>query len=183
MIVQIAFLSASVAGRMSMLVSCHECSENKEGLSGDSGSPSKMLSKTYSVFELRLENFAGKHKSRRTLNGFHARQIHRQPFLFVGKPSRFLRAESLHLDTERAFQLEQFGALLLHEERGGHTVAAVASRSPHAVDEILRHFRQVVVDDVRDVLHVNPARSEVRGHEHAEAALLKPCQRRGPLRL
>src|SRR5439155_17621413 len=97
---QMALLSPSAADRMSMLVSCHECSENKEGLPDDSDSPSKMLRKTYSVFELRLENFAGKHNSRGALNGFHARQIHRPPFLFVGKPSRFLRDDSLHLDTE-----------------------------------------------------------------------------------
>src|SRR5690349_24520921 len=183
MMAQMALLSPSAAGRMSMLVSCHECSENEEGLFDHSGSPSKMLSKTCSVFELRLENFAGKHKSRGALNRFHARKIHGQPFLFVGKASRFIGTETLHLDTERVFQLEQFGALLFHEERGGHAVAAIASGSPDAVNEILSHFRQIVIDDVRDVLHVNPARSQVRSHQHAEAALLKSRQRSCPLRL
>jgi hypothetical protein len=32
-----------------------------------------------------------------------------------------------------------------------------ARRSPDAVDKILRHFRQIVVNDVHDVLYVNPA--------------------------
>src|SRR5438552_8607327 len=183
MMAQMALLSPSAADRMSMLVSCHECSENKEGLPDESESPSKMLSKTYSVFKLRLEDLAREHKSRRTLNGFRARQMNRQSFLFFGKPSRFLRAESLHLDTERTFQLEQFRPLFFYEEGRSYAVSAIASGSPDAVDEILRHFRQIVVDDVRDVLHVNPAGSQVRGDQHAEATLLKPSQRCGALRL
>src|SRR5438132_6880586 len=117
MMAQMTFLSPSVEGRISIPVSCHECSENKEGLSDDSGSPSKMLSKTYSVFELRLENFAGKYKSRGARNGFRARKIRRQPFLFFGKPSRFLRAQAFHLDAQRTFQLEQFRPLFSYEER------------------------------------------------------------------
>src|SRR6266849_656692 len=92
--------------------------------------------KTNLVFELRLENLAGKHKSRRLLNRFHAGQIAWQPLLFFGKGSRFIRAHPLDLDAQRTLQLKKFGALLFHEERGSHAVAAVASRSPNAVDEI-----------------------------------------------
>src|SRR5437879_906846 len=146
MMAQMALLSPSAADRMSMLVSCHECSENKEGLSDDSGSPSKMLSKTYSVFELRLEDLAREHKSRGALNGFHARKIRRQPFLFFGKPSRFLRAESLHLDTERTFHLEQFRPLFFYEEGRSYAVPTVASGSPDAVD---RNFKRRDADVFR----------------------------------
>ena len=41
------------------------------------------------------------------------------------------------------------------------------------MDEILRYFRQIVVDDVRDVLHVNAAGGQVSGYEDAEAPLLE----------
>src|SRR5437879_473997 len=144
---------------------------------------SSSLDYTSVVFKLRLENFAREDKSRVLLKGLHARQIDRQSFLFIGKPSRIIRAQPLHLDAERAFQLEEFGALLFHEERGSHAVSAVASGSPNAVDKILGYFGQIVVDDVRDVLYVNAARSEIRRHQDAEAALLEPGQSRGALRL
>src|SRR6267143_1622470 len=78
------------------------------------------------VFQLRLKDFARKHKSLRHLGTFYARQINRLPILFFGK---------------------------------------------------------IVVDDVRDVLHVNPARSQVRRHQHAVAPLLESRQRRSALRL
>jgi len=63
------------------------------------------------------------------------------------------------------------------------TQTILPSGSPDAVNEIFRHFREIVVDDMRDVLHVNSARSQVGRHQHAEASLLEPCEGRGALRL
>ncbi len=62
-------------------------------------------------------------------------------------------------------------------------MAAVAPGSPNAMDEILRDFGQIVVDDVRDVLHVNAAGGQVSGYEDAEAPLLETGERCGALRL
>ena len=81
--------------------------------------------------------------------------------------------ETLDANAKRPLQLEQFGALFAGEESGGNSVSAGAASSTDAVDEILRHVRQVVVDDVDDVLDVNPARSEIGRHQDAEAALLE----------
>src|SRR5260370_5871856 len=183
MMFQMASLSASVAGRISILyfaTAALKCRRAPEAIGGPAFTS---LNYTTLVFELRLENFAGKNKSRRPLKRLHARQIYRQPFLFLGKGSRIIRAQALHLDAQRTLQLEQFGPLLFHEERGSYAVSAVASSSPNAVDKLLGHFRQVVVDDMRDVLHVNSARSQVGRHQHAEASLLEACEGRGALRL
>ena len=60
---------------------------------------------------------------------------------------------------------------------------AGAACASHAMDEVFRDIRQVVIDHVRDVLHVNPAGSQVGGHQHAVASLLKSSQRCDALRL
>jgi hypothetical protein len=52
---------------------------------------------------------------------------------------------------------------------------AGASGAANAVNEILR-LGQVVVDDVRDILHVNAARSDVGRHQDAVASLLESGQ-------
>src|SRR5258707_9946313 len=60
---------------------------------------------------------------------------------------------------------------------------ACTSRAANSVNEVLGYFRQIVVDDVGDVLHVDSARGEVGRHQDAVAPLLKAGQRRGALRL
>src|SRR4029077_8021015 len=60
---------------------------------------------------------------------------------------------------------------------------ACASGAADAVDKVLGYFRQVVVDDVGDVLHVDSTRSKVRGHQNAVTPLLKAGQCAGALRL
>ena len=74
-------------------------------------------------------------------------------------------------------------ALFASEKRGGDSHLSRAASAAHAVDEVLRDIRQVVVDHVSDILHVNAARSQVGGHHHAVASLLEPCERRVALRL
>ena len=51
------------------------------------------------------------------------------------------------------------------------------------MDEVLRDIRQIVIDHVRDILHVNAARSQIRGDQHSNASLLKSSQGRRALRL
>src|SRR5258707_13702122 len=60
---------------------------------------------------------------------------------------------------------------------------ACTSRAANSVNEVLGYFRQIVVDDVGDVLNVDSARGEVGRHQDAVAPLLKAGQRRGALRL
>ena len=51
------------------------------------------------------------------------------------------------------------------------------------MDEVFRQVRQIVVDYVRDVIHVQSAGGYVGGYQNLEAALLKSCQRSVALRL
>mmetsp|Transcript_9405 Transcript_9405/g.17649 ORF Transcript_9405/g.17649 Transcript_9405/m.17649 type:complete len:287 (+) Transcript_9405:270-1130(+) len=52
----------------------------------------------------------------------------------------------------------------------GHTLSAVTPRSPDTVQIRLPVGRQVKIDHNGHVLHVNPARQQVRGDEHTRAA-------------
>src|SRR5215475_333549 len=112
--------------------------------------------------------------------------------LRLGTKSRFpgrcnvplqIRLHAFHLQTERPLQLKNFPALIASNQRGRHAFFARAACAAHAVDEILRDFRQIVVDDVHDVLHVNPARSHVGCHKDLIASLLESRQSRISLRL
>ena len=51
------------------------------------------------------------------------------------------------------------------------------------MDEFLRNLWQVVVDDVRNVVHANSARSYVGRHQHLELAFLKSVEGASALRL
>ena len=86
-----------------------------------------------------------------------------------------IRSQPFDANAKRPLQLEKLRSLFSGEQRGGNAVSASTSGSPNAVDEILRHFRQIVVDDVHDVLHVDPARSQIGGHQDAKPALLEAC--------
>ena len=52
-----------------------------------------------------------------------------------------------------------------------------AARAPDAMDVILRMLRHVVVDDVAHVRDVQPARGNVRGHQHLKPAGAEALQR------
>ena len=85
-------------------------------------------------------------------------------------------AEALHLDPQGALELKQLGTLFAGEEGGGYAVFSGAAGAAYAVDEIFGYFGQVKIDDVRDVLDVNTAGSDVGGDQNAVAALLKSSQ-------
>ena len=55
-----------------------------------------------------------------------------------------------------------------------------ARRAPDPVHVGLRLFRKVVVEDVRDVVHVDAARGDVRRDQHPRLAFLKGRQRARP---
>ena len=90
---------------------------------------------------------------------------------------------SLNLDAQGTLESEQFSPLIDPEESGSEALRAGAAGASHAMDEILGHLGEIVVDDVSDILDVNTARGQVGGDEDPEAALLKACKCRGSLRL
>src|ERR1700728_2905250 len=89
----------------------------------------------------------------------------------------------LHANAKRALELLQLQALFTPESRGSYSAFARASCTADTMNEILRDVRQVVINHVRDVLHVNAARSQIRRDQHANASLLESSQGRGALRL
>src|SRR5271169_4510217 len=60
---------------------------------------------------------------------------------------------------------------------------AGAPGAANAMNEILGHLRQVVIDDVSNFLNVDTPGGKIRRDEHAEASLLKAGQGRSALRL
>src|SRR6266705_6510671 len=88
-----------------------------------------------------------------------------------------IRLHLLHLQTERPLHLKNFAALIASNQRGSHAFFARASRTAHTMNKVLSNFRQIVIDDVNDVLHVNSARSHVRRHQNLIASLLESRQR------
>src|ERR1035441_6004088 len=79
--------------------------------------------------------------------------------------------------TNETFDGEHVGAIL-----GGHDGEGVAgmlrpARAPDAMDVILRMLRHVVVNDVAHVRDVQPARGDVRRHEHFKSSVAEPLER------
>src|ERR1700676_4132496 len=89
----------------------------------------------------------------------------------------------LHADAERALELHQLRPLFPAEERGSDSALSGAACAAHAMDEVFRDFRKIVVNDVCNILHVNAAGREVRGNQDAVASLLKARESRGSLGL
>ena len=60
---------------------------------------------------------------------------------------------------------------------------AITAGASNPVDKVFGDFRQVIINDVSNVLHVNSARGHVRRHQNAEAPLLEAGESRAALRL
>ena len=84
--------------------------------------------------------------------------------------------DPLDANSQRALQLKQFGALFASEKCGCNTVFPCTAGASNPVDEVFRHVRQVIIDDVGDFLDVDAARGKVRSHQHFNAPLLKACE-------
>src|SRR6202166_3539171 len=115
---------------------------------------------------LSLQNFAGEHESCWFRAAGDARKIYRQASLGTnvrrdGSSGAIISAHTLDFDSQCAFQLEELGTLFFDEQGGSYAVSSVAASAADAVDEIFCHFRQVVIDDVGDVLDVNSAWRDV----------------------
>src|SRR5215471_11679633 len=93
------------------------------------------------------------------------------------------RLNLFHLQPERPLHLKNFAALVPRNQGGRYAFFARAASASHAMNEILRNFWQIVVDDMHDVLHVNSARSHIRRHQNLIASLLESCQSGIALRL
>src|SRR5271169_2731993 len=92
-------------------------------------------------------------------------------FLSLGKAAA-VGLHPLHPDAERALELEQLRPLFPAEECGSNSALTGAASAANTVDEVLRNFRQIVVDHMRDVLHVNAPSRDVRSNQDAVASLL-----------
>jgi len=62
-------------------------------------------------------------------------------------------------------------------------VLACASGAANAVDKVFGYFRQIVIDNVGDILYVDSARGEIGRHQNAVTPLLKAGQCADALRL
>ena len=68
--------------------------------------------------------------------------------------------------------------VLRGDEADGVADGVRAAGAADAMDVILRVHREIVVHHVRDAVHVNAARGDVRRHEHAHGAGLEILQAR-----
>lgn len=76
---------------------------------------------------------------------------------------------------------EAFNGAQLRVVFGGHETDGIAHRvsaagSAYTVDIILGVHRKIVIDHVGDVVHINPARGDIGGHENAHGAGLEVFQ-------
>jgi hypothetical protein len=90
---------------------------------------------------------------------------------------------SLHANSKSALQLVQLRTLISTEEGRSDAVPARTTGAPDAMDKVFRHFGQIVVNDVGNVLHVNAPRGQVGCDQDAIASLLKSGEGRGALGL
>ena len=76
-----------------------------------------------------------------------------------------------------AFDVAQLGALIGITQRNRDAGFASAGRAADAMDVSFRHFRQLEIDDVRDLIDVDAARRDIGGDQHADfrAAELLEC--------
>ena len=58
-------------------------------------------------------------------------------------------------------------------QRRGASLRPGAAGAAYPVDEVFRHLRQIVVDDVGDVVHVQAARGDVGSDQYLVTAVLK----------
>src|SRR5205807_4315721 len=69
------------------------------------------------------------------------------------------------------------------EQSRSDATSTCSPRPSNSMDEIFRNLRQVVVNDVDDVLNVDSTGSQVRCHQHATTSPLESFERRNALGL
>ena len=90
---------------------------------------------------------------------------------------------SFDLDAQLALKLKEIGALFAQKECRGDAAFSGAAGAADAMDEVFGDIRQIVVDDMRDVLNVDAASGDVGGYQDAVLPALKAGEGGGPLRL
>jgi hypothetical protein len=101
--------------------------------------------------------------------------------------SRRLQARLHHLELRRrqerhrglhgALDVAQQPRLVLRHQRHGAPGCTGARGAADAVHVVLGHVRQLVVDDLRQLLDVETSRGDLGGHQRRELAVLEVRQR------
>ena len=85
--------------------------------------------------------------------------------------------------TNEAFERAQFALILVRHKTDGVAYGVCASGAADAMDIIFRVHWKIVIYDVRDAVHVNAARRDVRRHQYTYDAVLEIFQRAQSLAL
>lgn len=75
------------------------------------------------------------------------------------------------------------GALFARTERNGDACGAGARRAAYAMNIGFRYIGKVVIDDMTDPAHIDPARSNIGRNQNARLAAAKGGERPFALRL
>lgn len=78
--------------------------------------------------------------------------------------------DDLQLPTDQTLDRSKVTKLLVITERQGNARGAGPGRTPDAVNVGLGSVGDVEVDDMRDLIDVDPARGDVRGDKHGHTA-------------
>jgi hypothetical protein len=84
------------------------------------------------------------------------------------------RLSPLHLDAGEPFNLLDLEDLTTGGERDRHAAAPRSTRASDPVQVILRVVRQIVIEYDFDIIDIDAARGDVRGHQELEVGLAKP---------
>ena len=93
------------------------------------------------------------------------------------------RADNAQPCARQPLDIAEVLALVRRAERNGHALGAGARRAANAVHIAFGNIRQLVVDDVRDLVDVDPTRRDVGRHQDAGKALAETVERRLALAL
>lgn len=116
---------------------------------------------------------AGTHRSQKLLHIRHKPDGPRQRRQFA----------IVHLNPKCALIVPHIGAFMRSCKGPGGATCAGATRSPDAMNEVFRVLRQIVVHDMRDIIHMNPARRHVGGDQYTVNTIFEALQRFVPLAL
>jgi hypothetical protein len=83
---------------------------------------------------------------------------------------------------QQAFNVSKLLVVFPGHKTCGPTGGLHASRSADTMHVILRTVRQIEVDDMADIRHVNSTGGDICGDQHTENSALKSFQRRSTLR-
>jgi hypothetical protein len=75
-----------------------------------------------------------------------------------------IHPRSLHADSKSTLQLKQVSPLIFRNQRRGNSVPSSSPGAPNTVDKIFCNVRQIIIEDVSDILYVDPTGSQIRRH-------------------